>query len=159
MQELKGINPLVMAATVDDLRSGRVKLHPGIVGCVSDQAIRGRWMSTSDAITTRSFECGGVTVLAVGGDVDWDTSASLSSAVDDVVGQRPAALIVDLSEVTFICSVGLRILACTAESDSWSGRFAVVADSPMTSRPIRLTKLDEIFAVYPTLPEALAALG
>jgi anti-sigma B factor antagonist len=68
-------------------------------------------------------------------------------------------LIVDLSEVTFYGSVGLRILAAAAERFSLSGRFAVVGDGPVTSRPIRLVKLDEVFAVYPTLPEALAGLG
>jgi hypothetical protein len=36
------------------------------------------------------------------------------------------------------------------------GRFAVVADGPATSRPIKLLGVDSIVALFPTLEEALA---
>ena len=76
----------------------------------------------------------------------------------DCSPKKPKALIVDLSAVTFLASVGLRLLVSTHEKVSKSGEFAVVASGPITSRPIRLTRLDQVFAMYPTLDEALAGV-
>jgi anti-sigma B factor antagonist len=116
-------------------------------------------VSKSEAVTTRTFEYAGATVLAVGGDVDMVTAPIFSDAVDDIVERRPAALIVDLSDMTFLASAGLQILALVPERLSPTQRFAVVAEGPATSPPIHRTKLDEVFAQYPTLEDAVAGLG
>ena len=60
--------------------------------------------------------------------------------------------------VTFLASVGLRILAETHERLGGSRRFAVVATGPVTARPIQLTRLDEFLALYPSVEAALTGL-
>ena len=112
-------------------------------------------MSESDAITTSVERRDDITLLAVGEVVDLATAPALEEAIDELLAEEPKALIVDLSEVTFLASVGLRLLVSTHEKVSKSGEFAVVASGPVTSRPIQLTQLDEVFAMYPTLDEAL----
>ena len=112
-------------------------------------------MSENDGITTTVEHRDDITLLAVGEVVDLATAPVLEGAIDGLLAEGPKALIVDLSGVTFLASVGLRLLVSTHEKLSGSGQFAVVASGPITSRPIQLTKLDEVFAMYPTLDEAL----
>ena len=112
-------------------------------------------MSESDAITTSVEHRDDITLLTVGEVVDLATAPVLEEAIDGLLSEEPKALIVDLSGVTFLASVGLRLLVSTHEKVGESGQFAVVASGPITSRPIQLTKLDEVFAMYPTLDEAL----
>jgi anti-anti-sigma factor len=112
-------------------------------------------LSESDAITTSVEHRDDITLLTVGEVVDLATAPVLEEAIDGLLAEGPKALIVDLSGVTFLASVGLRLLVSTHEKVGESGQFAVVASGPITSRPIQLTKLDEVFAMYPTLDEAL----
>jgi anti-sigma B factor antagonist len=115
-------------------------------------------LSANESITTAVQYRDDIAVLAVGEVVDLDTAPALEEAIDSVLEEHPTALIVDLSAVTFLASVGLRLLVTTHERIGQEGQFAVVASGPATSRPIQLTNLDEVFALYPTLEDALAGL-
>ena len=97
-------------------------------------------------------------MLWVAGEIDLATAPSFEEAITDVLADDPPALIIDLSEVTFLASVGLQLLAATHERISESADFAVVALGPATSRPIQLTNLDKIFALYSEFDEALVAV-
>jgi anti-sigma B factor antagonist len=97
-------------------------------------------------------------VVAVGGEIDLSTAPAFEAAVATALNEEPAVLVIDLSDVTFMASVGLRILVATQEGLRKSVQVAVVADNPATSRPIQMTGLDEIISLYPTLDEALAAV-
>jgi anti-sigma B factor antagonist len=116
-------------------------------------------LSAADAIATSVERRDGVTVLLVDGVVDLATSPPLDELLTELLDERPNALIMDLTAVSFLASVGLRILAETHERAGGSGKFAVVANGPATARPIQLTKLDEFLALYPSLDEAVAALS
>ena len=109
----------------------------------------------------------GVTVLAVGGEIDIATARQFKRAIDDVLADHPQTLIIDLTEVTLLASVGLRLLAAankrfvlaTANKRSGeSGGFAVVATAPTTIRPIELTDLNEVFDLYLSLDDAIVAM-
>jgi anti-sigma B factor antagonist len=101
---------------------------------------------------------GETTVLTVGGIIDFMTGSALQKAVDGLIG-GVTILIIDLSKVTFMSSIGLTVLASTQEriGDS-AGKFAVVANSPATRRPIQLMALDGLFSMYSRLDEALMSL-
>jgi anti-sigma B factor antagonist len=94
-------------------------------------------------------------VLRVAGDIDLSTAAKFETAIDAVLMQRPRAVIIDLSAVEFLGSVGLKLLIQANEKAEIPGRFAIVADSPATRRPIELTDLDGVFSLYTTLDDAL----
>ncbi len=115
-------------------------------------------MSAADAISTSVDRRDGITVLLVDGVVDLATSPPLEELLSELIEEGPAALVIDLTDVSFLASVGLRILAETHERVGGTGKFAVVATGPVTARPIQLTKLDEFLALYPTLDDAVAAL-
>ncbi|MBJ7337922.1 STAS domain-containing protein [Mycolicibacterium sp.] len=115
-------------------------------------------MSPADAISTSVERRDGITVLSLDGVVDLSTSPPLEELLTELTDERPDALIMNLTAVTFLASVGLRILAETHERTGGTGKFAVVASGPATARPIQLTKLDEFLALYPTVDDAVTAL-
>jgi anti-anti-sigma factor len=111
-----------------------------------------------DAIATAIAYQHGIAVLKVRGDIDLATVPALEAAIDEALIPKPIGLVIDLSEVGFLASAGLQALVATHNNVSPSAQFAVVANSASTSRPIELTGLDQIFELYQTLAEALAAL-
>ena len=124
-------------------------------------------MTGTEPITTSVEHRYGIAVLAVGGEIDMVTAPQFEKAIDDVLADDPPTLVIDLTEVTFLASVGLRLLAranerfvlATANKRCGeSGGFAVVAGAPTTIRPIELTDLHEVFDVYLSLDDALAAM-
>lgn len=114
-------------------------------------------MSSTEPITTSVVRRSGAVVLAVSGEVDAATAAILEPAIADVLTDEPPTVVIDLSGVTFLASVGLEILVKAHEKASKTGRFAVVAAAPATRRPIELTSVDSVIAMYSTLDEALGA--
>ncbi|MDD4868554.1 MAG: STAS domain-containing protein [Mycobacterium sp.] len=115
-------------------------------------------MSAPDSITTVVADHDGVSVVSVSGEIDLVTAPALEQAIGAVVAEGPTALVIDLSAVEFLGSVGLKILAATYETLGDSAEFAVVARGPATRRPIHLTGLDKTFPLYPTLDEALTGV-
>ena len=116
-------------------------------------------MSAADPITTSVAHREGVVVVTIGGEIDLSTAPAFEAAIAGALDDDPPVLVIELSEVRFMASVGLRILAATQEKVSKSARVAIVADNPATSRPMQLTGLDKIISLYPTLDDALAAVG
>jgi anti-sigma B factor antagonist len=116
-------------------------------------------LSTADPITTSVVHRDGAAVVRVGGEIDLSTAPAFEQAIATALEANPPLLAIELSAVTFMASVGLRILAATNEKISASTRIAVIADNQAATRPIQLTGLDTVVALYPTLGEALAGLS
>jgi len=116
-------------------------------------------VSAVDPITTSVAHREGVAVVSIGGEIDLSTAPAFEAVIAEALEEDPPALVIDLSEVTFMASVGLRILAATQEEVGTSIQIAVVADNAAASRPMQLTGLDNVISLYPTLDEALTALG
>jgi anti-sigma B factor antagonist len=95
-------------------------------------------------------------VVAATGDLDLTTAPELADAISAAARKEPKALIVDLSQLTFLASAGMSLLIEAHRDMEPKARFGVVADGPCTSRPLKLIGLDSIFDLYPTLDEALA---
>ena len=101
----------------------------------------------------------GLVVLSVSGAVDILNAPRLTDAICNALTRAPAGLIVDLTEVNFLASVGMSILVAARDAaDAMSVRFGVAAKGAATSRPIRLLGIDAILVLYPTLGDALRDL-
>ncbi len=112
----------------------------------------------ADAMTTSVSVHDEATVLTVAGEVDLATAPALENAIDAALSGSPAALIIDLLQVTFLASAGMAALVGAHQRAGRSTRIAVVADGPATGRQLKMTNLDQVFALHPTLDEALAGL-
>jgi anti-sigma B factor antagonist len=98
-------------------------------------------------------------VLAVAGTVDMLTASKLEAAIAAAIASHPTAVIVDLTEVDFLASHGMRALIQAHNDMAPEMAFLVVADGPITARPMKLIGLTDIISVYPTLGEALLGLA
>jgi anti-anti-sigma factor len=116
-------------------------------------------VSAADPITTSVAHREGVTVVSIGGEIDLSTAPTFEEVIAEALEDKPPALVIDLSNVSFMASVGLRIVAATQEKVGKSIQLAVVADHAAASRPMQLTGLDNVISLYPTLDAALTALG
>ncbi|OBK97529.1 hypothetical protein A5645_06195 [Mycobacterium asiaticum] len=112
-------------------------------------------MSPEDLIATSVERRAGVVLLTVTGEIDLSSAPHLAGAIDEVLAEEPAALIIDLSGVDFLASVGLQLLGQTGERSKGKRYFAVVATGPTTLRPIRLTGIDSKFELHTTVDDAL----
>jgi anti-anti-sigma factor len=97
-------------------------------------------------------------VVSVGGSVDMLTAPWLTEAIDAALAKNPAGMIIDLSKVDFLASAGMSVLMSSHSSADHSRSFAVVADGPVTHRPLTLMGLDEVLPLYRSLNDALSEL-
>jgi anti-sigma B factor antagonist len=99
-------------------------------------------------------------VVLASGDVDSITvdklSAELSAALD-VAASHPARLVVvDLKSVNFFGSAGLNaVLECHEAGVAAGTSVRLVADHGEVLQPIKVTELDRILDIYPTVSDAL----
>lgn len=87
-------------------------------------------------------------LLSLTGELDLATSPQLAAAVEEASGQK---VIVDLSSVSFIDSVGLRTLL-QARRSVGEEEFHLVVPEGSARRLLQLTKLEATFSVSDTLP-------
>ena len=102
-------------------------------------------MTPSFGISERDG-AGDAVVLALSGELDMATVSRLTERLDDAARKRQS-VVLDLSDLDFIDSSGLRaFLEATAEAsrDGWS--FAI------TSPPARIRRVFEVAGVHEFLP-------
>ncbi|MFR9750063.1 STAS domain-containing protein [Nocardia sp. 004] len=97
------------------------------------------------------------TVLTVAGEIDLATAPALENAIDSVLSGKPKALIIDLTAVSFLASAGMAALVAAHQRAGATTAIAIVAEGPATSRQLKMTSLDQVFALYSALDAALAA--
>ncbi|ANI41614.1 STAS domain-containing protein [Mycolicibacterium vaccae] len=100
----------------------------------------------------------GVIVVAATGAVDMLTAPQLQDVVSAALERKPGALIIDLTEVDFLGSAGMQVLMITRKELDGAIRFAVVADGPATSRPLKITGVADYIDLFSTLDVALQNL-
>lgn len=99
-----------------------------------------------------------VSVVGISGVVDMLTAPELEKAIAEAAKSSPKAVIVDMTAVEFLASAGMGVLIAAQDELAPAIRFAVVADGPATSRPLKLVGVTDVVDLYATLDEALSAL-
>jgi anti-anti-sigma factor len=110
----------------------------------------------SQCIVTDSWH-DSVVVIRCSGDLDMLTAPALERQIETALTKKPTAMIIDLSAVDFLASVGMGLLVEAHDRCGTATQFMVVADGPATSRPMRMIGLGEIMALHPTLEQAFDA--
>ncbi|MET0700780.1 MAG: STAS domain-containing protein [Mycobacterium sp.] len=95
-------------------------------------------------------------VLALTGELDMLTAPELESAIASAASKSPAAMIIDLSKVRFLASHGLSVLVAAYLNITPSAQFGIVAGGVAVRRPLKLTGIDTLVTLFPTLDDALA---
>ncbi|WP_025745608.1 anti-sigma factor antagonist [Kallotenue papyrolyticum] len=99
-------------------------------------------------------------VVTPRGRIDASTAARLSNAVREAMAAGHRRIIVDLRDVTFLSSSGLRALLLLArELRKEDGDLVLCAPQPQVAEVFHLTGFDQIFALHHTREEAASALN
>ncbi|MEV6828222.1 STAS domain-containing protein [Amycolatopsis sp. NPDC051102] len=87
--------------------------------------------------------------VAVSGEVDLSVTPRLRDLLAEELQLEPAALVVDLSDVSFCSAGGLSVLLDAVTTAHARGiPCAIIATHPAVLRPIRLLQLDRVLPVH-----------
>jgi len=100
---------------------------------------------------------GDFTVIRLVGDVDVSAAARLRDALLRLITDTSEKVLVDLTDVPFLDSTGLGVLVARLKQLRLEGGdLALVIPSERLLRNFRITGLDRVFRIYPTVAEAVA---
>jgi anti-sigma B factor antagonist len=100
-----------------------------------------------------------VTVAHVTGDVDLASADVFREGLAESVASGDA-FVLDLGGVTFMGSLGFSVLVETHhETERRNIKWGIVAGSSPISRPLQITGLEQVLPIYPSVSDALEALG
>jgi anti-sigma B factor antagonist len=99
--------------------------------------------------------------LCLAGDLDLSTVAILQGALDGAEARSPAALVLDLSSLSFMDSTGLHCIAQAHERAQRAGRrLILVPGASCVERVVELTGLDkQLEFVTPVALQELLSTG
>ncbi len=98
----------------------------------------------------------GALILRASGRLDSARAEGFEEQLEEAVGQNDQNVILDLEDVEFMNSAGLRIALLTAkELDRAGRRFAVCALSEQVSAVFKISGFDKIIAVYDSTQDAI----
>ena len=100
-----------------------------------------------------------VAILVVGGEVDFEVSPQLKARLMRAIKGGSRHLILDLSDVTFIDSTAIGVLAGTVEKldEVGGGSLSVVSHHEKVVQIFEITGLDNLVTIHASRDEALAA--
>ncbi|HEX7304631.1 STAS domain-containing protein [Lentzea sp.] len=110
-------------------------------------------------LTARTTDHDGIVVVTIAGEVDRMTPDSPVLTAAEAVRRLPAGVVLDLNAVTFFGSAGVNMLAAVwQQAEAAAVPLAIVAGTRAVRMPLAISGVDVLLALYPTLPDALAAV-
>lgn len=98
-------------------------------------------------------EVGRAVTVAVAGELDLDSHGRLEEELRRVEELRPPVLVLDLRELEFMDSTGLRlVVGADSRAREEGRRFVVVRGGEAVSRVFRITRMDERFEMVDEPP-------
>jgi anti-anti-sigma factor len=100
----------------------------------------------------------GVTRAALKGRLDIDGAAAVDTGLRSLADGRDR-LVIDLSDVSFVASMGLRtLMVCARSMVAHGGRMAISGPQPSVGRVLSVSGVDQILTIAPSLEAAVAAI-
>ena len=101
-----------------------------------------------------------LSILVVGGEVDYEVSPQLKAHMMRAIKAGAKRLVLDLSDVTFIDSTAIGVVAGAVEKlDEAGGSLAIVSTHEKVVQIFEITGLDSVVTLHASREEALAALA
>jgi len=101
-----------------------------------------------------------LSILVVGGEVDYEVSPQLKAHMMRAIKAGARRLVLDLSDVTFIDSTAIGVIAGAVEKlDEAGGSLAIVSTHEKVVQIFEITGLDSVITLHASREEALAALA
>ncbi len=97
-----------------------------------------------------------VPVIKVSGRIDAATSRDLETALNELIDQNRAQIVLDLGSVEYISSVGLRVmLAALKKVRPKKGDVKLVSLQPFVREVFEITGFTKLFSIYTNQGDAL----
>ncbi|MCA1835966.1 MAG: STAS domain-containing protein [Actinobacteria bacterium] len=98
-------------------------------------------------------------VCVVAGEIDLLTGSTLREKLTGAIEGVPRHLVIDLSAVQFLASIGLNVLVEILAAQEAANRHLalVVNDNRAVTHPLQTTGLDQVFDVYAEVSAAVEA--
>lgn len=102
---------------------------------------------------------GDITILQPVGEIDLHSSPKLREQLQHLLQQKSPRLLVDLGAVTYMDSSALAtLIEYLRDASSHGGKMALCALQPRVKVVFELVRLNELFQIFASRAEALAAL-
>ncbi len=100
----------------------------------------------------------GALIASVDGRIDGGTAREFEYVMNAAIGEDDRAVVVDLSELSYISSAGLRAVLLVAKG-LWKrdAKFSVCSPGQSITEVFEIAGFNEILRIHPSLPEAIAA--
>jgi len=97
-------------------------------------------------------------VLPLEGEIDLHVSSEVAESLRTVIAKRPKLVVIDLTKVTYLDSSGLAVLIEGMQKvQEYGGKFALAGVQESVQHIFEIARLDQVFQIFPTVDEALAA--
>jgi anti-sigma B factor antagonist len=101
----------------------------------------------------------GIEKISLVGRMDSIGGHDIDNRFKAMVGSRKLLAVVDMSEVSFLASIGIRTLVINARAQSSRGGGMVLASpQPLVAEVLKMAGIDTIIPVYPDVDSAFSAL-
>lgn len=102
---------------------------------------------------------GGITNVALRGRLDTNAAETIDMPFS-VIGGSKRAVVVDLSEVDFLASLGIRVLLTTAKAvQHKGGKLALVAPEGNVLMVLKTAGMEALIPIFPERTTAIAAVA
>ncbi|MFT7580293.1 MAG: anti-sigma B factor antagonist [Myxococcota bacterium] len=106
-----------------------------------------------------TFQEGNACVLNIAGSLDTKTCRAAEDRINELMAAGNNRLVVDLEELDYISSAGLRVLLFTMKKLKKSkGKLAICGMNPTVQEVFDISGFSKIFSVFPKRPEAVASV-
>ncbi|SRR6266404_1411280 len=97
-------------------------------------------------------------VLPLAGEIDLYISPIVRTSLNGMIAKKPKQLVVDLSGVAYIDSAGLAaVIEAMQEVEAYGGKFALTGLQKTVRSIFEMSRLDQVFSIFPDVDAALAA--
>ena len=111
-------------------------------------------------LTYESHEDNGMVRLALDGEFDLSNASQVEDVLKEIESRQPPLVVLDLRELTFMDSTGLRVMvSADARARDDSRRLAIVQGPETVHRVFRITGLDDHLEIVETPEAALDGAG
>jgi len=117
-------------------------------------------MNATDALTISTTQKGNGVVVQLVGSASMELCDRLNEALYAACESRPRVLVVDLSRLDFICSLGLGgLVAAYLRVQKYGGALLLASPAESIREMLQVTKLGQILPMFDTPAEALASIS
>jgi anti-sigma B factor antagonist len=104
---------------------------------------------------------GDLAVLVMGGELDYEVSPQMRARLVGAIKAGRRRLVLDLSDVTFIDSTAIGVIAGAVErlDEAGGGSLAVVCTHEKVLQILEITGLDSVITLYRSRDEAVSAFA